>query len=179
GSFFSAPGTSDVDEPGLEDRVKDLVFVLNALEEWNRNDVFLAGRLDLSKVAAMGFSYGAATADEFCRIDGRCLAAVSLDGFVDLFAPALLLRQVGLQKPLIMLNNPSNSSNEMFAKAKTDAVWFQLSSTTHFSFSSWQWAISSSSSGIESERAVTRTILAYTASFLHKSLTSQDDHLLD
>jgi predicted dienelactone hydrolase len=38
------------------------------------------GRLDLSRIAVTGMSYGGATAGEFCYQDTRCKAAINIDG---------------------------------------------------------------------------------------------------
>jgi dienelactone hydrolase len=60
----------------FQDRVKDLVFILDELTRWNTNNAVFAGRLDLTKVAAMGTCWGFEAAAEFCRNDPRCTGAI-------------------------------------------------------------------------------------------------------
>jgi hypothetical protein len=62
---------------------RDVVFVLSKLTEMNgrkANEFPLAGRLDLSRVAAMGHSSGGAFATLACQMDPRFKACISLDG---------------------------------------------------------------------------------------------------
>lgn len=61
----------------------DVRFVLDRLTELNagnRRDFALAGRLDLTRVAAMGHSAGAEFAARACQLDPRFKACVDLDG---------------------------------------------------------------------------------------------------
>lgn len=68
---------------GIEEGAADVRFVLNRLTELNGGDrrkFPLAGRLDLSRVAAMGHSAGAEFAARACQLDARFKACVDLDG---------------------------------------------------------------------------------------------------
>ncbi len=67
-------------EAWVLDRVRDLTFVLDQLEEWNQGDPVFAGRFDLGRASSMGVSRGAASAADFCRVDTRCQATTLLDG---------------------------------------------------------------------------------------------------
>lgn len=61
----------------------DFLFVLNRLTELNigdRKKFPLAGRLDLSRLAAMGHSAGSEFAARACELDARLKACVDLDG---------------------------------------------------------------------------------------------------
>jgi hypothetical protein len=61
----------------------DLIFVLNKLSQLNNKnepDFPLGGRLDLSKVAAMGHSSGGANATLACELSERFKACLSLEG---------------------------------------------------------------------------------------------------
>jgi pimeloyl-ACP methyl ester carboxylesterase len=60
----------------------DVRFVLNRMAAANRDSqqLLLAGRLDLSRVAAMGHSAGAEFAARACELDTRLKACVDLDG---------------------------------------------------------------------------------------------------
>jgi hypothetical protein len=78
-SFFKRVGYVTLNAVGLADRVRDLVFLLDEFPKFNQSDALLAGGFDLGKVAVAGWSWGGPTAGEFCRIDSRCRAAISLD----------------------------------------------------------------------------------------------------
>ncbi|MBG0564771.1 alpha/beta hydrolase family protein [Actinoplanes aureus] len=62
-------------------KAADLAFVADRLAELDADDMF-AGRLDLSRLTAVGHSFGGAAALHWCREDPRCIAAVNLDGAV-------------------------------------------------------------------------------------------------
>lgn len=160
---------------GLNDRVADLVFLMNQLEHWNEIDPLLTRRLNLGQMAAIGFSWGGPTVGEFCRIDDRCKAAISLDGGWWEDAPNLLAR--GLQKPSLMINGSDNSAEILFGKAAEDAYWFQISASQHSDFTdvSWWPDVGRLATGLETSRS----IHDYQVSFLKKYLKGQDDHLLD
>ncbi len=67
----------------IEEGAADVRFVLNRLTQLNaaRAPEFpLAGRLDLTQVAAMGHSAGAEFAARACQLDARLKACVDLDG---------------------------------------------------------------------------------------------------
>ena len=60
----------------------DVRFVLDQIRRanGNREQLLLAGRLDLNRVAAMGHSAGAEFATRACQLDRRFNACVDLDG---------------------------------------------------------------------------------------------------
>jgi len=64
---------------GAQIRIRDLAVALAELERWSLDDPILAGRLDLTKVAVMGFSFGGVTAGEMARTNPRCKVAVTLE----------------------------------------------------------------------------------------------------
>ena len=178
GTYLSGSvGRDDgTDESLLLARVADLVFVMNQLEQWNQSDPLFAGQLNLDQVAAMGFSAGGSAVGEFCRIDRRCKAAITLDGWGCEYISGLV--SFGLQKPSLMMNGPvAQIDQTLFEKARTDAFWFQISGTLHQDFGDWGWWPDATrmATGLE----VSRTLHAYQVSFLNKYLKGQDDHLLD
>lgn len=78
---------------------QDDVFVLNQLEAYNRDPRNpLYGRLDMSRVAALGHSIGGATAQEFAYRDPRVRAALNLDGWT-----LGEIARAGLQKPWMLI----------------------------------------------------------------------------
>ncbi len=176
GEIYRSSTSVAINPANSQDRVKDLIIILDQLEAMNREDPILRGGMDLGHVGAAGYSWGAPTAGEFCRIDSRCRAVVSLEwgtgttgGFPDLV-------RNGLQKPSLMMNAPGNPSDYLFSKAMTNAVWMQISRTTHEDFVLAPWLTGGDSSA--SAEAV-RTILAYAVSFFNRHLKAKDDHLLD
>jgi len=66
----------------LREWAQDMGFVLDRLSEMNQPGGFFDDRIDLSRVGAMGFSLGGATAGQFCVTDVRCQAGINVDGFM-------------------------------------------------------------------------------------------------
>lgn len=85
----------------------DVRFVLNRLTELNPDgaqNFLLAGRLDLSRVAAMGHSAGAEFAARACQLDARIKACVDLDGgMVPIAALPEYPDGATIQQPLLFL----------------------------------------------------------------------------
>src|SRR5439155_20449412 len=131
GSYLHGTDTSK-DRPAFLGRVQDLRVVLADLEHANASDPVLAGRVDVNNVGVFGFSFGGGAAAELCRTDDRCRAVLLLAATWD---RAEELIQVGLQKPVLGMSDPSNSDLTLFNKATQDAIWFLISKTEHSSFS--------------------------------------------
>lgn len=174
GRLFKRDGDLGVDDVGAAERVRDFALVLEALGELNRSDAILAGGLDLNRLAAAGFSGGGPTAGEFCRIDARCLAAISLDGGADANTPELV--RLGLQKPSLMFNRTDNTSDTLFRLATGDAYWIQVNGLTHNDFCSWYWW---HSPGSQSVREAWKGMHACILSLLNRYVKGQNDGLLD
>jgi dienelactone hydrolase len=167
-------GTFVITTAGFQDRVTDLRFVLDQLEEWNRADAMFAGRLDLTNVATMGYSWGGGVAGEVARVDERCKAAIVLEGY---FQNADDLVRLGLTKPTLSIYaDPIGIPGQellLFNKVTHDATWFQISSTTHLRFVDYYWF--GSSAQIPGFREAARTMNAYTLWFLNKYLKGGQD----
>lgn len=177
----------------LDNAIKDILFVL---DELNTHDTLLAGRMDLERLGAFGYSWGCVPVAEFCRIDPRCKAVVLLDGGLLLQVPPDLNR-LGLQKPLLSMNSTMgwsapcpgfgewlSASQALFAKATNDAFWFQIQDSSHNSFDELVGLIYGPTLTFEGgptpvSRAINQTLNACTLSFFDKYLKNQDDHLLD
>lgn len=156
-------GTSDV---GFLDRVRDLRFIVDQLEQWSLNDPLFAGRVDLGKIAVIGFSWGGGVAAEFCRTDPRCRAAVVLEGY---FQNATALLAAGLPKPVLSVYRSDSSDARLFDKQTRDAVWFQISNTAHLDIAGFGWS-SGTVTGTRLSWEVNAAVNAYTVWFLDKYL---------
>lgn len=195
GRGFSSPSVVKAQAPlWLADGIKDLLFVMDELSRLNTTDALLAGRLDLERLGAFGYSFGSMVAAEFCRIDARCKAVVPFDtGWI--LETATNLTRLGLHKPLLSMNStegwiPSapgfggwlDAPYAFFSNTVNNAVWFQIQGTTHASFGD-RGSLNSDPSltgdSTPASREQSRTIRACTLSFFNKYLKNQDDHLLD
>jgi dienelactone hydrolase len=156
---------------GFQDRVKDLRFVLEELVRCNDADPTFRKRLDLTKVATIGMSWGGGVAGEFGRIDDRVRAVVLLDAYLQ---HAGDLVRAGLRKPFLgMYSTEAGGDTGLFNKATRDAIWFKISSTGHANFHDWYWW--SYPDDIEAGREAARTRNAYTVWFLNKYLKGSTD----
>jgi hypothetical protein len=81
-------------------KAADLAFLADRLADLGADDP-LAGRLDLSRLAAAGHSFGGAAALQWCRDDPRCAAAVNLDG-----ALWPEVGRLGLARPVLQVLAP-------------------------------------------------------------------------
>ena len=147
------PPAVNQDAALLRSRTNDLAFLLASLAQFDSGDPVLSGRLDLSKVGTMGWSWGGATAGEFARVDSRIKCAALLDPGISGTATALLF-SIGLQKPFLTMSDtlpnpsflPTTSqftawSSNLFYLAVTNAAWFQVANANHPDFSDWGWAM--------------------------------------
>jgi len=159
-------GVSDMSTAGLQDRVRDMVFALDELARWNTNDPVFAGRLNLTKVAAMGVSYGGGTVAEFGRTESRCKAVIALD-------PASLGAQQ-LEVPLLEITTPEIGDSSLYAQARKEAIWFQLNGAAHQQGGTdFYWAIFTDPTSLAFSREAARTMIAYELWFLNKQLKSE------
>jgi hypothetical protein len=191
-------------QPALDNKIKDMRFVLDELSRLNTTDVLFAGRLDLERSGAFGFSLQCVMTAEFCRIDARCKAVVLLDAATTLDLSANLT-QLGLQKPFLSMNSTTNvgpcpgpilgrpqicpgsaewqsSTLALFTNAIDNAFWFQIQDSGHQSFQDRGSLISDPTLLADPtpvSREQSRTIRGCLLSFFDKYLKNQDDHLLD
>lgn len=168
GSYVTMPEQPPIVAAATQDRVRDLVIVLNELTRWNTNNSQFAGRLDLTQVAAVGGSWGGVTSAEFGRIDSRCIAVIPLDPGGLNSTPELT--QLGVGKPLLEIVSGDIADTSLYYQATYDAIWFLVSGADHLNVAGadWYWFFHPEilSAGMESER----TINAYTLWFLNKYL---------
>lgn len=99
----------------------DTAFVLDRLERLNATDALarFTGRLDLTRVGAVGHSFGGATVAQFCHEDSRCKAVVDLDG-----APHGSVVQSGLQRPFMFLLSDHGEASD----PESRQVWADIQS---------------------------------------------------
>jgi dienelactone hydrolase len=64
----------------IEERVFDLKFVIDRLEQETKSGGLVQGRFDLDALGVMGHSNGGLTAVELCREDSRVEACLNIDG---------------------------------------------------------------------------------------------------
>lgn len=159
---------------GFQDRVRDFLFLLDEMSGWNKDDPLLAGRLDITNVGVMGFSWGGGVAAELCRVDARCRAVVLFDGT---FQEAGQVNASGLSKPsLEMIASAGYGSAILFGKAEQDAIAFSISNTVHGSFSGSYWCSGwSGLPDIVQGREAARTMNDWALWFFKKHLMGSTD----
>jgi len=114
---------------------KDVQFVMDTLEKLNNTSVGnkLYGKLDFSRVGAMGQSVGGAVAGQLCYVDDSMKAGVNLDCFQfgDLF-------ENEMKKPFMLLESESYplwgiGNKTIYANANPFHS-FQIKNSRHFIF---------------------------------------------
>jgi dienelactone hydrolase len=112
---------------GIDEGAADVRFALDRLTELNAGDstkFLLAGKLDLSRVAAMGHSAGAEYAARACQLDARFKACVDLDGGM---VPIAALPENGdgpiMRQPLLLLEADHPVSQMMGSPGQLDGYF--------------------------------------------------------
>lgn len=178
GRYLKDLSSKSATAAGHLDRVRDLALMLDELGRIELAHPILRDGLDLTRIAAAGFSWGGDTAGDLARLDARCLAAIAIDqGGASSTAPDLV--RLGLQKPSLTINRSDNSAAILFGKATTRAYWLRLSNTVHLDLHGSSWAFDATVASFPSVREVSRTINAYVLSFLDRVLRHKDDSFLD
>ena len=165
-------GEQIISDAGFEGRVTDLKFILEQLTQWNNSDPILAGRLDLSRVAAIGHSWGGGVSAELSRIDARVKAVVLFDAYMQ---NAWEVSQHGLAKPFLgMYTTEGGGIDIPYALPETKtAIWFIISPSLHAQLEDHYW--SNFSSDLAGGREIARTLNDFTLWFLNKYLRNQDE----
>lgn len=92
------PSIEEQDQVLLSVALGDMLFVLDQLSVLNTDDSLLANHLDLSRIGAIGHSFGGTTALQSAYVDERILAVVNLDGNI-----LGEVRDNGLNRPIMMM----------------------------------------------------------------------------
>jgi predicted dienelactone hydrolase len=111
--------------------VADVRFVLDSMEHLSEVDPFWRDRLDLSRVAVIGHSYGGTAAVEEAIADRRIVAAVDLDGstYPGMGPP------IRLSKPLLhMMTSDSDLNKANFLGAVRSTYFLTFPGAGHMSF---------------------------------------------
>lgn len=179
GNFIDPPPNAEVNT-AVAGRLADDRFVLEALAQLNASDALLAGRLDLNRLGAMGWSLGNSDLGELAQTDDRFKGIVMLDGYLQ-GAPGLLdqLLQRGWRLPLLAMYQEDLSLSPLFdqaiSSATQDAYFSLLHITSHFAFKD----LTEASLANDAVRRGAAAMRACMLSFFNKYLKGQDDHLLD
>ena len=184
----------------VDEWVLDARFVLDELTRLHLDDPFFAGRFDLERIGAFGFSFGGAMAAELCRVDSRCKATAGLDGIF--WKPDLLL--MPLNKPFLFFRSDDgpdpdptfiengvlyDDRKKIYETMTTNAYWIRVTNTVHQSFGEraliWdpasfqsEWVVPARFRATPGVR-VSEIVRAYLRSFFGKHLLGRDDPLLD
>jgi len=171
GIFTDSPSASDLDA-SVMGRLADDRFVVEQLTQLDAGDVLFAGRLDLTRLGAMGWSLGNSDLGETARTDARFKAVLMLEGYLQ-GAPSLV--QLGLGRPLLAMYQQDFSNPSLYNKATQDAYFCQVKGTIHFAFKD----LTEESLATDSVRRGAAAMRACMLSFFNKYVKGQDDHLLD
>jgi predicted dienelactone hydrolase len=147
-----AAGPDATEDHIIDVRAEDLSFVLDQVEELAGSDGVLGGALDLSTVAAVGHSYGGATAGEAAARDDRIDAVVAMDGTMwgtqifttGLDVPLLYLQATGTVAAFTgddvsaadaaYAEQAKRGLNQVFATAGDSTVYALVDDANHYTF---------------------------------------------
>ncbi|QOT12587.1 carboxylic ester hydrolase [Paenibacillus sp. JNUCC32] len=99
---------------------QDVSFILNRLEQMNRQDEQerFTGRLDLERIGMFGHSYGGAAAAQMLLKDSRIKAAINMDG--TLYGDPM--PSTGLNKPYLQMNGEKSIDKSIFDNSLDQAM---------------------------------------------------------
>jgi predicted dienelactone hydrolase len=175
--------------------VDDAAFVLDQVERLDREPGGrFEGRLDLSRIGMLGWSFGGATSVEMAIRDPRVKAAVDQDG--QLFGRA---QTTGSSKPVLLLHNTSDPvadakeadrpvfrklvdmtrawTKDFVARSTGPVYEVSIEKTTHGHFSDLTLFFPRDSTRLDPRRAHT-IINAYTLDFFEHHLKGRPSELL-
>jgi predicted dienelactone hydrolase len=169
--------------------VPDTRFVMDNLDGLNTADPSgqFTGKLALDRIGLLGHSFGGRTSSEVCRIDGRCAAALSLDGGNSPYVVA-----AGLPVPYLHIA-AGDTQNEtylsevraLFDDATHDIYLLAVEDAGHYDFAdgyfiaeSLDQAAASSSYGTVGAEQMLAITRSYVRAFFDRYLRDVDSPLL-
>ncbi len=160
----------------LNDRLKDIEFLLNYLAQLNAEEATFRDRLDMDRIGIMGWSFGGGTAAEACRVQERLKAAVLLDGYLGSM-PMLLNR--GLAKPFLTMLSPgsglASDNTTLFNRSTNTAYQLSIRDASHEAFTDNAWIVNPSAATRRRALAMNACLL----SFFNRHLKGMEDSLID
>jgi hypothetical protein len=147
-------------------------FVLAELAHLNMTDPVLAGKLDLSRLGAVGWSLGCSDLGEAAQADARFKGVVMLEGYLE---GASSLLQFGPNRPLLAIYREDSIDRSLFDKVVSDAYLCQAHLASHFEFKD----LTELSFASQLPRQGAQAVRACVLSFFRKYLKGQDDQLLE
>ncbi len=155
------------------DRLKDVSFLLDQLQQWNAGDPVFQGRLDLQRIGIVGWSFGGGTALGACHQEERLKAAVFLDGYLVSFSSIV---SKGLTKPFLNMNASGGGDHEtLFNKSPKDAYLLSIKGAAHESFTDNSWIVGPSTASRQRANAIN----ACADSFFNRHLKGLAETLID
>jgi dienelactone hydrolase len=127
----------------VEERVKDIRFVIDKLKELDQNDALFKNKLDLERIGVFGMSFGGSAAALACFSDSRCKAGVNMDGLIigDLFSSPWsfpFMFMTSEQSAKTVNGHLIDPFDEIFfMRSKISAYSIAIKGTTHLNFTDW------------------------------------------
>jgi pimeloyl-ACP methyl ester carboxylesterase len=171
--------TEDQFESAAEIRTyygRDVQFAVDEIARLNAAMAgTFAGRLDLTRVAAIGHSSGFVAAGTACKMDRRITACVNVDA--PKFTASLL---AGLNQPLLWIRlERAGGVPREFLETQGSAVYeLQLARTNHGSIQDWDYLSAKSSPERDKAAENLRLVRMYLGAFLNATLKNEKAPLL-
>ncbi|MBN2147419.1 MAG: hypothetical protein JW726_08520 [Anaerolineales bacterium] len=168
---------------------EDLEFVLDTMQALDAHDPAerFTGRLDLTRIGALGHSTGGGAVVEFCARDLRCRAGLAMDAYLVPVTSSVI--ESGLSQPFMFLSSatwsaPGNLSqfDQLSENLSQPAYHLTIAGTGHYDFTDLpMFSPLSSVLGLKgplSGSRVLRIINDYALAFFDQSLLGKDSSLL-
>lgn len=118
-------------------RTQDVISLIDELFLLNDGETQFAGKLDLTKICVIGWSFGGATALDACVVDNRIQAGINIDGwpYGEQFNAAEVIRQ-----PVLLMRSERQDEMEdivsalQFEKLDNPACIVSISGAWHENF---------------------------------------------
>lgn len=129
--------------PVIDEWVKDLVCVLDTMEDFNTSQTgFFRNALDLDRVGIFGHSAGAGAAMELCSLENRCGPVLAYDPWVVPTSDDVIA--AGLDEPVLVLKQPDPLGptsdarlRQLLANTK-DSSLLDIEGTKHLDFNDYK-----------------------------------------